>query len=205
MAELDLIDLWKKDTASLKDAEINVDEAIKKKSSTVLTKIRFILKIEFWLNNLITPVSAIWYFMDFGFWYGLSTSIGFLIYFFYYIFLIRSINKFDYSRDVKHSLTKVYNYLRFYLLHYKVVIWVCYVLIVWGAAGYGFYMGYTGQEMDLPKNAPTFEFTKTQAYIALGMIIVVPVLFAGLLHWLVNLIYGIKIKKLKLIINDLVD
>ena len=205
MAELDLIDLWKKDTASLKDADINVEEAIGKKSSTVLTKIRFILKIEFWLNFLITPACAVWYFKDFGFWYGLFTSIVFLVYFFYYIFLIRSINKFDYSGDVKQSLTKVYYYLRFYLLHYKVVIWVCYVLVVWGAAGYGFYMGYTGQEIDLPQTVPTFKFTKTQAYLALGLIIIVPVIFAGILHWLINLIYGIKIKKLKVILDDLVD
>ena len=201
--ELDLIDIWKKDTASLKNAEINVDEAIGKKSTTVLAKIKFILKIEFWLNYLIVPACAVWYFIDFGVGYGVFTFMAFLIYFFYYIFLIRSINRFDYSGDVKKSLTKVYKYLRFYLLHYKVVIWVGYVLVIWGAAGYGFYMGYTGQEMDLPQNTPQFEFTKTEAYVVIGLIIVVPVLFAALLHWLVNLIYGLKIKKLKRIVDDL--
>ena len=201
--ELDLIDIWKKDTASLKNAEINVDEAIGKKSTTVLAKIKFILKIEFWLNNLIVPACAVWYFIDFGVGYGVFTFMAFLIYFFYYIFLIRSINRFDYSGDVKKSLTKVYKYLRFYLLHYKVVIWEGYVLVNWGADGYGIYMGYTGQEMDLPQNTPQFEFTKTEAYVVIGLIIVVPVLFAALLHWLVNLIYGLKIKKLKRIVDDL--
>ncbi|MEM1407005.1 MAG: hypothetical protein AAGG59_09540 [Bacteroidota bacterium] len=201
--ELDLIEIWKKDTASLKNAEIDVDKAIGKKSTTVLAKIKFILKIEFWLNNLVVPACSVWYFIDFGVGYGVFTFMAFLVYFFYYIFLIRSINRFDYSGDVKESLTKVYKYLRFYLLHYKVVIWVCYVLVIWGVAGYGFYMGYTGQEMDLPQNAPKFEFTKAQAYVALGLIILVPVLFATLLHWLINLIYGRKIKKLKSIIKDL--
>ena len=203
MAELDLIDIWKKDTASLKDAEINVDEAIGKKSTTVLAKIRFILRIEFWLNNLITPACAVWYFVDFGMGYGIFALSAFLIYFFYYIFLIQSINKFDYSGDVKHSLGKVYGYLRFYLLHYKVVIWVSYVALVWGAFGYGFYIGYTGQEIDLPEHIPVFEFTKTQAYMVTALVIIVPVIFASMLHWLVNLIYGRKIKNLKLIIKDL--
>ncbi|MEM7108744.1 MAG: hypothetical protein AAF519_11000 [Bacteroidota bacterium] len=201
--EIDLIDIWKKDEILLKNAKIDVDEAIGKKSTTVLAKIKFILKIEFWLNNLVGPTCAVWYFIYFGAGYGIFAGFGYIIYFIYYLFLIRSINRFDYSADVKQSLTKVYKYLRFYLLHYKVIIWVGYVLVIWGAAGYGFYMGYTGQEMDLPKNVPQFEFTKTQAYVVLGLIVIVPVVFATLLHWLVNLIYGRKIKKLKLIVRDL--
>ncbi len=203
MKELDLIDIWKKDTASLKNAEINVDKVLEKKSTSVLAKVRFILKIEFWLNILVTPACSIFYFLEFGKGYGIFTGSAFIIYFIYYLFLIRSINRFDYSGNVKQSLTKVYKYLRFYLLHYKVVIWVGYVLVIWGSAGYGFYMGYTGQEIDLPQSTPNFEFTKTQAYVALGLIIIVPVLFAALLNWLVNLIYGRKIKKLKRIVDDL--
>lgn len=203
MAELDLIDIWKKDTASLRNAEINVDEAIGKKSTTVLAKIRFILQIEFWLNNAITPACAILYFIEVNKAAGIFTGLAFLIYFAYYLFLIRSINRFDYSEDVKHSLTKVYKYLRFYLLHYKVVIWVTYLLVFWGGVIYGYYMASTGQEMDMPPNVPKIDFTGIHLYVLLTLIVLIPILFASLLHWLVNLIYGRKIKKLKRIIDDL--
>ncbi|MEL7002736.1 MAG: hypothetical protein AAFN93_08390 [Bacteroidota bacterium] len=206
MAELDIKDIWKKSFENASESEtLDVDEVIGKKSKTILDKIRFILRIEFWLNNIITPVCTVTYFIYLSAWQGILVGIFGSIYFVYYLFLLRAIRNFDYTGDVKESLTKVYKYLKFYLLHYKVVIWVSFVVVIWAAFGYGFYLGYTGQDPPFQQEVPQFEFTKRQAYFFMAAMIVIPVLIAALLHYLINLIYGIKIKKLKLIIDDLGD
>ena len=204
MAELDIKDIWKKGSASLSSADdLDVDQIISQKSKTVLTKIRFILKIEFWLNNILVPATAVYYFMNFGFWYGVLGVACFAIYFTYFRFLIGAIDKFDYTDDVKHGLTKVYKYLNFYLLHYKVVIWLSFVGIFWGFFIYGYYLGATGQTSSLiMEDAPKFEFSKSQAYLVIAMVIIIPVAIASGFHYLINLLYGRKIKKLKQIISD---
>jgi len=202
MAELDLKDIWKKGEAKLAESQgFDVVEAIGKKSKNVLQKILFILKIEFWLNNAFTPAASVVYFFYYDKIWGVFAGVVFLIYFFYYLFLMRSIKRFDYSEDVKHSLTKVYNYLKFYVLHYKVVIWLCFVAAPWAGLAYGFYIGSTGGE--IPEGTPEFEFTKQQAYLVLAAFIIIPILVALLFHFLLGLLYERKIKKLKAIIRDL--
>ncbi len=206
MAELDLKALWKKGEGTLGDSEgFDLAKSIGKKSNDLLQKIKFILRIEFWLNIIITPAGSIIYYREFGTEWGIFIGVFFFIYFFYYLFLIRAINKFDYAGDVKHSLQKVYNYLRFYTLHYKVVIWLCFLVLPYIFLAYGFYLGYSGAEKPswMGNETPEFEFTKQQAYIALGVMCAIPLLIASLFHYLVSLIYGRKIKKLKHILKNL--
>ncbi|MTI41457.1 hypothetical protein [Fulvivirga lutimaris] len=205
MAELDLKGLWKKGESSLSDSEgFDLDKSIQSKSKDVLQKIKFILTIEFWLNNVITTSCSVFYYIEFGPFWGIFTGIVFLIYFFYYSFLINAIKKFDYAGEVKNSLKKIYNYLRFYVLHYKVVLWICFLIIPYVAFGYGFFIGYSGEpNPEWAQNTPQFEFTKSQAYIALGIIIVLPLLITLGCNYLISLIYDRKIKKLKAIVNGL--
>lgn len=203
MAELDLKDIWNKGASATGADELDVEAVIGQKSKTLLDKIKFILKIEFWLNNILTPLGAIYYFQNFGFWSGIAVLVVAIIYFSYYMFLIKAISNFDFAGDVRESLSKLYRYLKFYLLHYKVIIWVTFVGFAWAALGYGFYLGYTGQASEaMLESAPKIDVNKTQAYILLGVMVIIPVLFAILLHYLTNLIYGVKIKKLKLILSD---
>ncbi len=205
MAELDLKELWKKGGTSLADSEgFDLERSIRSKSKDILQKIKFILTIEFWLNNILTTSCSVYYYFHFGPAAGTFTGMAFLIYFFYYSFLIKSIKKFDYSGDVKHSLKKIYNYLRFYVLHYKVVLWICFLIVPYLGLAYGFYIGYTGEPMpEWAQQSPQFEFTKTQAYVVLGVFIIIPILITLGLNSLVGLIYGTKIKKLKAIVNGL--
>jgi hypothetical protein len=206
MAELDLKELWKKGESSLADSKgFDLDKSVKSKSKDILQKIKFILTIEFWLNNVITTSLGVFYYFQFGAFWGIFTWVFFLIYFFYYTFLIKSINAFDYAGEVQSSLQKIYNYLRFYVLHYKAVIWITFMILPYAMAAYGFYLGFTDQVPPewVESNGPKFEFTKSQAYVALGIILILPFLIALGFNSLVSMIYGRKIKKLKSIINGL--
>ena len=205
MAELDLKELWKKGETSLSDSEgFDLEKSIKSKSKDILQKIKFILTIEFWLNNVITTSCAVYYYFHFGPATGIFTGVVFLIYFYYYSFLIKAIKKFDYSGEVKSSLQKIYNYMRFYVLHYKVVLWICFLVAPYLAFAYGFYIGSSGEPTpEWAQNAPQFEFTKTQAYLVLGIIAIIPILVTLGLNYLVGMIYGRKIKQLKSILNGL--
>lgn len=207
MAELDLKDIWKKGEASLTASKgFDLARAIGKKSQSILQRIKLILWVEFWLNMVVTPAAAVVYYLEYGTGWAAFVAVVFVIYFLYYLFLIRSINRFDYSGNVKLSLTKVYKYLKFYVLHYKVMIWLCFLVIPWAALAYGFYIGATGApepEWIMPKDPPQFEFTKQQAYMVLAAFIIIPILVSLLFHFLVGLLYERKIKKLKRMIEDL--
>lgn len=207
MAELDIKHIWKKGEASLSESRgFDLHQAVGKKSQSVLQRIKFILWIEFWLNVIFTPAASVVYFIYFGTAWGVFAAVVFAIYFLYYLFLIRAIKRFDYSGNVLESLKKVYSYLKFYVLHYKVLIWICFVIIPWAAFAYGVYIGATGApepEWMVPENQPKFEFTKQQAYMVLAAAVVVPVIIAVGFHLLVGLLYERKIKKLKRMIEDL--
>lgn len=207
MAELDLKEIWKKGEVTLTESKgFDLARAIGKKSQSVLQRIKLILWVEFWLNVLFTPTAAVIYYIQFNRGWAVFAAVIFVIYFLYYLFLIRSIKRFDYSGNVKASLTRIYKYLKFYVLHYKVMIWLCFLVIPWAALAFGVYVGYTGApEPDwiTPKNAPQFEFTKQQAYMVLAAFIIIPVLVSLLFHFLVGLLYERKIKKLKRMIEDL--
>lgn len=207
MAELDLKEIWKKGQASLSESKgFDLHKAIGQKSHSVLQRVKLILWIEFWVNVAFTPAAALVYFIYYSTSWGIFAGVVFVIYFLYYLFLIRAIKRFDYSSNVKESLSKVYNYLKFYVLHYKVMIWLTFVIVPWAALAYGFYIGATGApepEWMVPETAPEFEFTKQQAYMVLAAFLVVPVLVASLFHFLVGLLYERKIKKLRRMIEDL--
>lgn len=135
----------------------------------------------------------IWYFiknnnpMGFPIAYVVFT----LSYMAYYQFLIKKINAFNYDRNVIESLKKVYGYLRFYLIHYKIAIWLSGIMGVI----YGFYA---------PQNQEAMQQVETREqwmYMIISVSIFMS-LFAGALHFLVHLIYGRKIKRLKLIVKD---
>ncbi|MEO1254558.1 MAG: hypothetical protein AAFY41_06690, partial [Bacteroidota bacterium] len=93
--------------------------------------------------------------------------------------------------NVVKSLKKIYGYLRFYLLHYKVMIWVSFSL--------GFVIGFFGNDSNIFENIDS-----TRGLIWLIVIVLILVGIVGsILQWLVNMIYGKKIKRLKRTIEDL--
>lgn len=190
MAELDIKDIWKKGARSLENAEeLDVDKVIGKKSKTVLAKIHFILSIEFWLNNILMPFILYFQIMERNWGKAAFVLLVFIVYLLYYLFLMRQTKQFDYSRNVKESLSKVYGYLRFYLLHYKVVMF----LSVFYGGGVGYYEAMT--------EAGPVNFGKEELWPII-MLTAALVLVYLLFRFLINLIYGRKVKRLRQMISE---
>lgn len=194
MADIDIQGLWEKGKQVSRPAapEIDIDEAIKGKSKTTLYWIKVILWIEFWVNVVCTPF-AIGLFRETRQYGALAFFIVVVIvYLFYYIFLIRSINRFSYLTDVKTNLKRLYKYLNFYLLHYKVLIWTMFP----ASFIYGFWLGLTSEHDELPDDTKFW-------VVIIAILVVSTTLMVVLGNWLVNLIYGKKIKRLKGMVQEL--
>ncbi|WP_424961656.1 hypothetical protein [Ekhidna sp.] len=193
--EFDIQSVWKKskerETVSDTSAYINTLE--RKGTRTTLYWIKTILWIEFWLSIVGLPFLIV-YTTKRGDSTGLVISYVVLTfaYLFYYQFLIRKIRKFNYDGNVIQSLKKVYAYLRFYLLHYKVVIWLSMIFgLVYAIFG--------------PENKEVFSKleTTTEWVIAIGITTLIIAVIGGVMHLLVHLIYGRKIKRLRKMVKDL--
>ena len=161
---------------------------------------KFVLWIEFWINVVSLPLFY-WmmtlelYAADiYQYIYG-AGMVMIVVYLFYYQFLIRSIRKFDYAGDVKGSLTKIYKYLKFYILHYKVV--------VWGLIPISCAVSTLLALEEIAAKDETFAFYSTPFWVMIGFMAVASLLISALFNFLVNLIYGRKIKRLKEMVNQL--
>lgn len=194
MAEIDIQGLWEKgkQISRSSEPEIDIDQAIKGKSRSTLFWIKVILWIEFWLNVVGSPF-VLFMLRELN----MNTELVFflivvIIYLIYYLFLIRAINRFSYLEDVKTSLKRLYGYLNFYLLHYKVLIWVIYPL----SYIYGFVKGFEMNDGDAPSEPGEWA-------MVIGISIIVVGLLTLIANWMVNLIYGKKIKRLKGMVQEL--
>lgn len=191
--EFDMQSVWKKSKEREDSSALHIDTLEKKGTKTTLYWIKLILWIEFWLNLVLLPVmlpylvnrqDPMWFI-----WVYVGITV---IYLFYYQFLIRQIKTFSYDGNVIQSLKKVYGYLRFFLLHYKVVIWVSMI--------FGLVYGFLG-----PENQEVLSVLETQKewIIAIGFATLIVAFIGGIMHLLVYLIYGKKIKRLRRIVKDL--
>jgi len=205
MADLDIKDIWAKGKKQQTEMlTVDVDDMIGKKSKTVLYWVKFILWIEFSITLISIPLIFLdWnevYFKYLGenyLDYANPISIGIMVgYLVYFQFLIRQINRFDYAGDVKSSLTKIYNYLRFYILHYKVLVWAIYPISV-------MFGGYIGVMQAAESQGDQFAIGSTFFWAMFGITLVIGLLFSLLMNFLVNLIYGRKIKRLKRMVDEL--
>ncbi|NQZ77675.1 MAG: hypothetical protein HRT61_16465 [Ekhidna sp.] len=190
--EIDIKTLWKKSKEKSDFSQVQQRFAEKAKRSS-LEWIRIILTVEFWLTILFAPFTIYSLAqMGYSFWvYGFCGlfCIGYL---FYYQFLIRQIRSFQYHKDVLNNLQKIYNYLRFYLLHYKVLIWIALIA--------GFIAGLFAEENkeDLAILSTTKEWVIVIA-ISSALLVAVGLLF----HLLIYLVYGRKVKRIKHTLDDL--
>ena len=200
MAELDIKDIWEKGKLQqAEEVQLNVDNMEERKPKDVLYWVKFILWIEVGLNVACLPLFAWMLFSDDlrdVDRYIYSWGIGMIIlYLFYYRFLISSINKFDYAGDVKGSLTKIYKYLKFYILHYKVV--------VWGLMPLSSFVSYFITISSPQENQPEVVIGSGPFWVGMAAVLVLSLLFSLLFNFLVNLIYGRKIKRLKEMVSQL--
>ena len=190
--ELDIRSIWNssKEKEDPKSLQINLME--RKGTKSTLQWVKIILWVEFWLTIVGAPLGI--YFA--GHLYSQAELIVYgaicFGYLFYYQFLIREINRFSYDRNVVQNLKKVYGYLRFYLLHYKVVIWLS-ILV-------GILM-----EVLKPENRTELsEISTTAEWIKfLSIMIVMFAILGGIMTFLVHLIYGRKIKRLRGMVKEL--
>ena len=191
--ELDIKSIWKKGKEQEDPSSLHINMMEKKGTKTTLYWIKTILWIEFWLTLLMGPFFI--YSMiteDESAWLiSLYTTIS-IAYLFYYQFLIKKIKSFSYDGNVIQSLKKVYGYLRFYLLHYKVVIWISMII----GAIYGFFS-------DKNEEALNQIETTQQWLIMMGVILLTLLIMGAIMHLLIYLIYGRKVKRLKRMVKDL--
>lgn len=191
--EIDIIALWDKGKLIDSTPHVDIDKAIKSQSKGTLYWIRIILKIEFWLN--VAVILGTIYFVTFQefspIWGSVIIGIS-IIYLFYYQFLINQIKRFSFVDDVKTNLKKLYNYLRYFLLHYKVVIWLSMALGLIRSFVEDIPNQLTPEQINQPNFWPVLIITSSLFSIGIGAII----------HYLVHLIYGKKIKRLKNLVKE---
>lgn len=194
MAEdIDIIALWEKGKSYDLNPDIDVDQTISKRSKGTLFWIRVILTIEFWINVAAIPVFT--YFLLIRdkqyIWGGLAVIIT-LVYLFYYQFLIRQIKNFSFEDDVRTSLKKLYGYLRFFVLHYKVVLWLSLVI--------GLIRAFIE---DVPTQVPAEKLAEPNVWlIIIGVSTFFALILGLILTGLIHLLYGRKIKRLKKLVKE---
>ena len=191
--ELDIRSIWNKGKAQEDPSSLPINMMEKKGTKTTLYWIKTILWIEFWISIALGPV-MVFYFAQHNNPIGFPIAYGVIVvlYLFYYQFLIRKINAFNYDRNVIESLKKVYGYLRFYLIHYKIAIWLS---VVMGIV-YGFY---APQYQEIMQKIETKEqWISIIVFTTLWMSLI-----GGILHLVVHLIYGRKIKRLRTTVKEL--
>ncbi|MEM9327562.1 MAG: hypothetical protein AAGA85_17985 [Bacteroidota bacterium] len=193
MADIDLLKVWErgKNLGHADTISVDLERATRGQSKSTLQWISIILWIELGLNVVLTPFIYVWFKssgLSWHFWVFLGI-VG--IYLAYYIFLLRAIRRFDFAVSVRSGLKKVYRYLNFYLLHYKVVIWVLFPV----SYTYGVISGLA--EDGNPELSPRRWMT------LIGVSVLFNGLFCLLFNWLINMIYGRKIKRLRGMVMEL--
>ena len=194
MAEdLDIKSVWNRTKAKEDPSSLHIDKLERKGTKNTLYWIKVILWIEFSLTLVSLPFMVV-YVNSRGDSFGIIIFyiIITFVYLFYYQFLIRQIKKFSYDGNVLQNLKKLYGYLRFYILHYYVVFWIS--LIV------GFIYGL----MD-PANEANLSLLQTAKQWAIVIILWSLLLGAvgEIFHFLIYLIYGRKIKRVRKMVKDL--
>ena len=191
--ELDIRSIWNNSKEREDPQALEINPVELKGTKTTLYWIKTILWIEFWISCVGIPIYLL---VDIEGYDSLSFKVFAVIltciYLVSYQFLIREINRFQYDRNVVKSLRKVYGYLRFYLLHYKVVIWVSLVA--------GTILGMF--EPDNKETLTTIQTTGEWA-ILVGVLVVLVGIVGGLFTLVIHLIYGRKIGRLKRMVKDL--
>lgn len=191
--ELDIRSIWNKGKAKEDPASLHINMMEKRGTKTTLYWIKTILWIEFWVSIVLLPIVVIYFSEgDSPDWFTITYCTILLVYLIYYQFLIRQISKFSYDRNVVESLRKVYGYLRFYLIHYKIAIW----LSVVAGIIYGLYA---------PENEEAMKAiqTTTQWLIVIGFTTIAASVIGAFLHFFIHLIYGRKIKRLRNMVKEL--
>lgn len=191
--DIDIIALWDKGKQMKNLPDLDIDKTIQSKSKGTLYWIKLILYCEFYINLATLPLSFKYFFIDtLDYFWGSIIILITTTYLFYYLFLIRKIKAFSFATNVKTSLKKLYRYLNFFLLHYKVVIWL--------SLAVGLLKVFLE---DVPKQATPEQMEQPMYWVAT---ISFSILFVGaigaLIHFLVHLIYGRKINRLKKMVKD---
>lgn len=182
----DLRAIWNKGKELEKTQTFDFDRLDKSGTKTTLYWIKLILRIEFWINVVALP--AVLYFLleiEQNKWFAIAYGIIAVGYFFYYSFLIKQVRIFNYDGNVLVSLKKIYSYLNFFLLHYKVLI------------GISLLLGIIYAYFDEVK-AEDNPIESSEDLIRFWVFLLIYSLVTGfVMNFLINLIYGRKIKRIR--------
>lgn len=185
--ELDLRSIWNKSKKLENPRSLQLDLLEKKGTKTTLYWIKIILWIEFILSIVFIPFIVI-FLKEEPTWTKIVYVAVTLIYLVYYQFLIKQINHFNYDKDLLTGLKKVYRYLWFYKLHYKVMIWL--------SLSIGFFAALLA-----PENANTLTGTDFAILMVISFILLL--IIGGFFQLILFFVYGKKIRRLKQMVKDL--
>ncbi len=191
--ELDIRSVWNRSKAKEDPSSLRIDKLERKGTKTILYWIKMILWIEFGLTIISMPFLLVYVTArgDSTAWITFYIIVTF-IYLCYYQFLIYQIRKFSYDGNVLQSLKKVYGYLWFYHLHYKVVFWLSMI------CGIAFAFQDPASAEELAKIETTKQWALVIAVWAVMLLVI-----GAVFHTLLHLIYGRKITRLRQMVKDL--
>lgn len=190
-----LKNLWKQNKSSVEVSENQVDDILKLKSNSVIARIIKTIRTEHILNIVSFPIifSLLLYFnMYLEIILMVIIYLPFLI---YYHFLLRRLKKAKIELNVHDYLLACYSNFKSFINHYRIAG------VILGLVGY--FIGFMITRHD--KTHP-FALLAEDGSLEIWLIIVLffgAVLSFGFIWWIIHLLYGKKLKKLKLMIEEL--
>jgi len=126
MEEKDIKDLWKKGDVldNEKYSHETVERIILSKPKDIVSKFIKTLKIEMWLNLISFAALAIYFIYLQNWLVAIGVSILNALLYFYYHSLIEKLNSESFDIGVVQYLCKVYQSIRRFILHYKILLWL---------------------------------------------------------------------------------
>lgn len=192
-----LKNLWKQNKSSAEVSDNQVDDILKHKSNSVIARIIKTIKTEHIFNIVSFPIIfslLIYYNMYIETILMVVIYLPFLI---YYHFLLRRLKKAKIELNVHDYLLACYSNFKSFINHYRIAG------VVLGLVGYiiGFMIG-------RHDNSHPFAIFKQDGSLEIALILFLffgALLSFGFIWWIIHLLYGKKLKALKLMIEELED
>lgn len=186
MEEKDIKELWKQgdelDSGSY--SQSTIERIMISKPKDIVSKFINTLKIEQWLNLVSLGVLSIFLLYS-QFWIEGSVILVLnILMFLYYKRIIQQISKESIDIDVAQYLCNVYESIKRFILHYKILLWI----ITLPAYIYGVYFHDPKKFHDMDGNM-TFKY----ALLLIAGLVIAMILAHAILYFM----YGKKAKKIK--------
>lgn len=189
MDNIDIKEIWKNQpTKDLSNREL--DRIRLQKSESFLDRLKKNARIENAANIVLSIVFSIYVFINKDPLLGSISTIGMALFSYYYYNLYREIWKLEPTDDVRGFLKLVLEKMKFFLNRYYTGIVIIMPLAFW----FGLNLGSHGENIELST------FLNLEGIIILSVTLVLTVLFT---FWVIHMMYGKTVNKLKEMLKSL--